>query len=136
MTLFLQLATPSDAARIAEIHVAAFSSNGMLLAQFPTPTVRVGLQKCIEKKALDDINDSKTTVLVVREEGESSGEIVSFAKWSHPVLEGEDYVEPPWVWPEGTRMDILKRWGSKLEEAQEKVLGGAPCYRENRFFHR
>jgi hypothetical protein len=145
MPLTLIPARPSDAARIAEIHMAAFGSNGMLLAQFPTPAVRAALKTCIERKALDDINDPKTSVLVVREspprkedlngelEAEDSGEIISFAKWSHPILEGEDYVEPPWIWPEGTRMDVLEKWGSKLEEAQERALGGAPCYRKNGF---
>jgi len=149
MPLTLHLATPSDAARIAEIHMAAFGSNSMLLAQFPTPAVRTALQSSIERKALDDMNDPKTSVLVVRDSdlgkdvqneepdtSDGSGEIISFAKWSHPILEGEEHSEPPWVWPEGTRMDILEKWGNKLEEAQEKVLSGAPCYRKNQNFQR
>lgn len=63
--LNMRTATPEDAPRIAEIHMAAFGPNAMLHAQFPTPTIRKRLQTCIEKKALADIDDPKTTVLVV-----------------------------------------------------------------------
>jgi ribosomal protein L12E/L44/L45/RPP1/RPP2 len=59
-------AVPADAVRIAEIHVAAFSSNAMLLAQFPTPEARKGLQESARVKALADIADPKISVLVVR----------------------------------------------------------------------
>jgi len=81
-------------------------------------------------------------VLVVREiaavpdvEGEmvanekaGTSKIISFAKWGHPVAEGEDYVEPEWVWPEGTDLQVLDEWTEKVEDAHEKVLGNKPCY--------
>jgi len=70
MPLHLSLATPEDAPRIAEIHMAAFATNGMLLAQFPTPEIRAALQISIEEKALADIKDDKISVLVVREMNE------------------------------------------------------------------
>jgi len=70
MPLYLSHATQEDAPRIAEIHMAAFASNGMLLAQFPTPEVRVALQSCIENKALADIKDDKISVLIVRDVSE------------------------------------------------------------------
>ena len=54
-----------DAPRIAEIHMAAFGRNAMLHAQFPTPATREALQTCIRDKAVADIEDPKTTVLVV-----------------------------------------------------------------------
>lgn len=63
--LHIRVATPQDAPRIAEIHMAAFGPNAMLHAQFPTPAIRQGLQTCVEDKALADINDQNTTVLVV-----------------------------------------------------------------------
>jgi hypothetical protein len=63
--LLMRLATRQDAPRIAEIHMAAFGTNAMLLAQFPTPAIRQALQISIENKALADIDDPKTTVLVV-----------------------------------------------------------------------
>lgn len=61
----LRPAICEDAARIAEIHMAAFKDNAMLRAQFPTPTIRKSLQICIEDKTLADINDPKISVLVV-----------------------------------------------------------------------
>lgn len=63
--LHIRAATREDAPRIAEIHMAAFGPNAMLRAQFPTPAIRQGLQTCIENKAVADIDDPKTSVLVV-----------------------------------------------------------------------
>ncbi|KAK6958487.1 hypothetical protein Daesc_001288 [Daldinia eschscholtzii] len=130
MPLSLTVAEQSDAARIAEIHMAAFGSNAMLLAQFPTPAVRNDLKKSIELKALADIEDPKTTVLVVRDSSlEPQNNAISFAKWSHPVRPEEDYVEPPWTWPVGTNLGVLNDWAKKTEAAQSHALGDAPCYR-------
>jgi hypothetical protein len=155
MPLKLCPATPADAPRIAEIHMLAFGSNKMLRAQFPTPAIRAALQKSIEDKALADIEDSKISVLVVREllseEQEAvkdergnavkgrevvlkEGKVISFAKWSHPVEEGEDYAEPPWVWPEGTNMEVLNAWGKEIDDSYERVLGATPCYRKISIF--
>ncbi|KAI1655135.1 putative GNAT family acetyltransferase [Daldinia decipiens] len=147
MPLSLSAAEPADAARIAEIHMAAFGSNAMLLAQFPTPAVRDALKKSIELKALADIDDPKTTVLVVRDSslelgsnsaistdnertrGRRKEQVVAFAKWAHPVRLDEDYVEPPWIWPAGTNLVILNDWAKKAEAAQSRALGNTPCYR-------
>lgn len=151
MPLTLSLARHADAKRIAEIHMAAFASNVMLHAQFPTPTIRDGLQRSVELKALADIDDAKTTVLVVRDspqaqahrswqradedsQQQAHGQVVAFAKWAHPVVVGEEYTEPSWVWPDGTEWDILDKWTKRTEEAQQNVIGRMPCYRkfENR----
>ncbi|KAI0142750.1 putative GNAT family acetyltransferase [Xylariaceae sp. FL1272] len=67
MTLVLSLAEPADADRIAEIHMVTFASNAMLLAQFPTPSVRKALQESIRTKALADIEYPYISVLVVRD---------------------------------------------------------------------
>ncbi|KAI0478144.1 putative GNAT family acetyltransferase [Xylaria cf. heliscus] len=67
MPLKLYPAVPADASRISEIHMAAFASNAMLLAQFQTPEVREGLRESIRLKALADIEDANITVLVVRD---------------------------------------------------------------------
>lgn len=159
MTLLLCIAESADAARIAEIHMAAFGSNVMLRAQFPNAIVRHELQRTIEKKALADIQDPKTTVFVVRDFGQTSmdfeeqnagyemgrhpyhregemrtdSKVIGFAKWSHPLSEDEDYVEPLWVWPEGTNWEGLDLWNKKMEEVQERLLRGTPCYRK--FYH-
>lgn len=133
MTLKLDFATPTDAPRIAEIHMAAFGPNAMLRAQFPSPQVRRALQGSIEQKALEDINDPKTTVLVVKEVHDSDKEApvtIAFAKWSHPVEQGEDYTEPPWVWPEGTDMGVLDAWTEATEKASNRIIGSDPCYRK------
>ncbi|XXH00570.1 hypothetical protein Hte_006918 [Hypoxylon texense] len=128
----MRVATRQDAPRIAEIHMAAFGLNAMLHAQFPTPAIRRGLQTCIENKALADIDDPKTTVLVVTSSDASEknvATIVAFAKWSHPIPPGEDYVEPPWIWPEGTDLETLQAWTAKAAEAESRSVGDAPCYR-------
>ncbi|KAK7755683.1 hypothetical protein SLS62_002294 [Diatrype stigma] len=154
MPLQLDHAHEADAGRIAEIHMAAFGNNAMLQAQFPMPDIHEPLQDIIRLKALADIDDPKTTVLVVRDvpdqqqvntsQGQDHGQDISaedqaklksnrgpaiaFAKWAHPVAEGEDYAEPPWLWPERTNLDVLEGWTKKTEEAQQKALGRTPCY--------
>ncbi|CAD6578678.1 MAG: hypothetical protein ASARMPREDX12_008937 [Alectoria sarmentosa] len=128
MPLHVSPASESDASRIAAIHMAAFGTNAMLLAQFPSPTVRESLQTCIASKALADIGDPKTAVLVVRDD-EIDDEIVSFAKWSLPVAEGDSYMESPWLWPEGTDWKVLDRWTGLVESAKEGVVGKGACYR-------
>lgn len=45
--------------------MAAFGTNDMLHAQFPTPAIRKALQICIKDKAIADIEDPKISVLVV-----------------------------------------------------------------------
>lgn len=126
MALTLSMATERDADRIAVIHMAAFGVNQMLQAQFPTAAIRDQLQICIADKALKDIQDPKIAVLVVRDQNE----IISFAKWSLPVLETETYVEAPWLWPEGTNYAILDEWTEKVEAAKQRVLGNTPCFRK------
>lgn len=83
--LSLRTAIPEDASRIAEIHMAAFGSNAMLHAQFPTPAIRKRLQTSIEEKALADIRDPKTTVLVV--EGFDSENQLSQVPVTTPFLQ-------------------------------------------------
>jgi len=126
MTLEVAVAAQSDADRIADIHMAAFGTNALLRAQFPTPAIRDQLRECIAQKAADDIRDPNIAVLVVRDEGQ----MVSFAKWSLPVFELGTYMETPWIWPEGTNFPILSEWTEKAEAAQQKVLGELPSYRK------
>ncbi|MCJ1336726.1 hypothetical protein MMC09_002004 [Bachmanniomyces sp. S44760] len=189
-TLPLQIirASEQDAPRIADIHMSAFATNAMLLAQFPTPAVRAGLWTSLVKKAVAEIRDERWEVLLVamgmereregegevedggvkglgKREGEGErergrGEIVAFAKWFCPrsrskaipraigiengvdgTGEGEGYVknegedeeqeyeEAPWVWPEGTDMEILEEWTRRVDAAGEVVMGRRPCYR-------
>jgi hypothetical protein len=128
MTLTLSPAKESDAPRIADIHMAAFGTNLMLLAQFPTPAVRDGLWTSLVEKVIAEVRDPKWAILVVRDEEEKK--ILSFAKWCLPILESENYEEPPWRWPEGTNLTILDQWTEKVEGASKKILGSTPCYRK------
>jgi hypothetical protein len=132
MSLELSAAVPADAGRIAEIHMAAFGDNHLLRAQFPTPAVRIALQRSIELKALADIEDPKITVLIVRDwqsPEEDEGTVIAFAKWSHPI-DNEEYAESPWIWPKGTNQAVLDAWTKKTEVALAQSLGNDPCYRE------
>ncbi|KAI1290715.1 putative GNAT family acetyltransferase [Xylaria venustula] len=148
MPLKLYPAVPADADRISKIHMAAFASNAMLLAQFPKPHVRDGLRESIRLKALADIDDPKISVIVVREVTlgpdvldstgveaginrgvTTEGQIIAFAKWSHPVRKDEEYEEAAWIWPPGTNMKILESWANAAEEGQGLTVGDLPCYR-------
>ncbi|KAI2611897.1 putative GNAT family acetyltransferase [Hypoxylon sp. NC1633] len=148
MPLTLAYATHADATRIAEIHMAAFASNRMLLAQFPTEAVRDALKSSIRLRALDDIDDPKTVVIVVEDselESTSSnarpennkpsvcrrgeGKVIAFAKWALPVSVNEEYAEPAWSWPPGSNLKLIGDWGTKTEEAQARAVRDAPCYR-------
>ncbi|KAL9611614.1 MAG: hypothetical protein Q9167_003729 [Letrouitia subvulpina] len=115
-----------DASRIADIHMAAFAANGMLLAQFPSPLVREGLRNSIAGKAANDIRDPHIAVLLVKDT-ELNDETISFAKWGLPSSTPEN--EAPWIWPEGTRFDILNYWTEKVESAKENGLKDKSCYR-------
>lgn len=128
MMLSLSAATEADCHRIAAIHIAAFSANALLRAQFPTPLAREALELCITQKAIDDIRDPNITVLIVRDQ---NGEIISFAKWSLPVFDSETYVESPWSWPQETNFACLHEWAERIECATPKILGGAPCCRKS-----
>lgn len=142
MQLKMCIAEPEDASRIAGIHMAAFASNAMLLAQFPSLVVCQALQHSIELKALADIRDSNTTVLVVRsnmkglsdslsESLSEQGDIIAFAKWAHPTGLNDGYEEPRWIWPEGTAFDVLAEWTQLTEEARTTALGSQACYRKS-----
>ena len=117
-------ATESDAQAIADVHMAAFRDNDMLLAQFPTPAIREQLRLCIARKAADDIRDPKIAVLVIH----SEGELISFAKWSLPVSPIEKYEEASWIWPEETDFAVLERWTERVLAARGRVMGDRQSY--------
>lgn len=83
MVFALDTATEADAPRIADIHMAAFHTNGMLLAQFPTPAVRKGLWTSLVDKVVKEIRDPQWEVLVARE---ADDRVVSFANGVFPFL--------------------------------------------------
>lgn len=122
----LTQAALSDAPRIADIHLAAFQHNDMLLAQFPTENVRRGLWSSVVDKTVAELLDSQWRVMVAKDENQ---DIISFAKWCLPIPESVDYKEQAWEWPEGTNMDVLEEWTARVEAASDEILGTTPCYR-------
>ena len=129
MALELRSATPTDASCIANIHMAAFGRNPLLLAQFPTPEIRHELRSCIAEKAANDIRDPNVIVLVVQDQKDR---VVSFAKWSMPIFAKAAAMglgaEAPWVWPKGTNFGVLDQWTEMAEGAKRKALGDRPAY--------
>ncbi|KKZ62800.1 hypothetical protein EMCG_02843 [[Emmonsia] crescens] len=124
MPLTLSYAQECDVGHIANIHLASFGENMMLQAQFPTPALVAGLRISLMEKAREEIRDPQWEVLVAQDQDE----IISFAKWKRPVLDTDSYVEVPWRWPEGTRMDILNEWTRRVEDVSSRVIGSTPCY--------
>ncbi|OJD27788.1 hypothetical protein ACJ73_00811 [Blastomyces percursus] len=123
MPLTLSEAEERDVGDIADIHLASFGENMMLRAQFSTPSLRAGLRISLMDKAREEIRDPQWVVLVIRD----GNEVISFAKWKRPVLDAS-YVEVPWRWPEGTRMDVLNEWTKKVDDACSRAIGDTPCY--------
>ncbi|CAJ2513106.1 Uu.00g012250.m01.CDS01 [Anthostomella pinea] len=152
MLLLLDFADKDDATRIAEIHMTAFGSNAMLLAQFPTEESREGLLHSSVIKTKADIDDPNTTVLVIRDvdnvqsrtnspsaqssntqsndgaRPEKTGLAIAFAKWTHPIPKDGEYTEPQWIWPPGTDLGLLEDWLTTIEKAQSRTVGDTPCY--------
>lgn len=151
MPLHCCIAEPKDAPHIAAIHMSAFASNAMLLAQFRTAAARQALQPIIEQKTLTEIEDANTTVLVVKlsatpdgvDEKDSElrddvdapaaeGTIIAFAKWAHPTgseeEEEEEHHDTPWTWPEGTAVDVIAGWKKVTDKAQKVELYERACY--------
>ena len=128
MTLRLCIATEADALCIGDIHMAAFATNGMLHAQFPTPSSREGLRDTVADKATEDIRDPHTMVLIVKDT-QVCNEVITYGKWSLPTSTSAN--EAPWIWPEGTRLDVLDEWTEKVESAKDKTLKHQNCYRRS-----
>ena len=150
----VSIAEPADAARIAEIHLAAFGPNVMLRAQFPSVEARLGLQQSLERKALADMRSSNVTVLVARrcsgrkvydEDGKVSqlpaeaanlfapperGDIIGFAKYEYTSDGEEDHDALNRDWPAGTDVAVLEEWVRIAEEAHKTAMGDVPCFRK------
>lgn len=123
----VKAAAELDADRIADVHMAAFDTNALLLAQYPTSNVRTQLRDCIASKTAAEIRDPNIAVLVVRDQED---QIISFAKWSLPVSSAGQgtCAETPLRRPEGSNLPVLDEWAAKMEEAHRKVLGETPSY--------
>jgi hypothetical protein len=153
MMFQLELAQSDDATRIAEIHMNAFGSNALIRAIHAADEDLRDLFKAVENKALADMRDVKTTVLVVRHVNgntvnseidmsgagpgnevdntvtrDARGDVVGFAKWTHPIYPSDDYSPPLWNLPESTDLEILRPWRIQVEKVEEEVIGQTPRY--------
>jgi hypothetical protein len=131
MALQLSVATEADVECIASIHLAAFDSNPLLHAQFPTPSSLKGLHTSLSQDALSTIwkgESSGKIVLVVRETA-ADDRIIGFAKWDLPQT-SEGIFHSDITWPEGCRQEYLDEYIEKAESAKNRVIGDNPCYRK------
>lgn len=127
MTFVLEIAQPGDAARITQIHMDAFSSNALIRAIHAVDGDLSALRKAVEKRALDDMQDSKTTVIVVRDvESSAMRNIIGFAKWVAPIYPGEPHSTPSWNLAKTTNWEILGPWIAKEKKAEEEIISTTP----------
>ncbi|KAK6811647.1 hypothetical protein RU639_012584 [Aspergillus parasiticus] len=124
MPLILTETQEADAPRIAEIHMAAFHDNAMLLAQFPTSAIHAELFNTLVQKARDEVRDPQWTVLVVHDEPGFQPQQQGTAEDGSGVGQGPR----PAVWPAGTRFDILEDWTRRVKSVTSRVVGTRPCY--------
>jgi hypothetical protein len=146
MSFQLEIARPEDAPRITQIHMDAFGSNALICAIHATDSELNELRKAVEMKALADMGDSKTTVLVVRhveniaserspgastERGDTRSDahdIVGFSKWIHPYHPYDNYAPPSWTLPKTTDWKILRPWIAEVQKVEEEIIGSTPRF--------
>jgi len=131
MVLQLSDAAPGDAERIASVHLAAFDSNVLLHAQFPTPESLAVLHSILSQEMLQTIQNvqvSGKAIMVVRDT-EADNQIISFAKWDLPNLSNDGHHVGA-AWHVDTRQDLLYLYHEKADQAKERVIGDKMCYRK------
>jgi hypothetical protein len=129
--LYLSDAGPGDAEKIASIHLAAFDSNVLLHAQFPTPGSLAVLHSILSQELLYTIQNAQVSgkaVMVVRDT-EAESQIISFAKWNLPNLSKGGYHVGA-AWHVDTRQDLLDLYHEKADNALARVIGDRSCYRK------
>jgi hypothetical protein len=133
MVLQLSDAAIGDVDRIASMHLAAFDSNVLLHAQFPTPESLAALYSLLSQEMLHTIQNAQAAgkaVMVVRDT-EAENQIISFAKWDLPgASKVEHHVGV--TWHEDVRKEFLGMYYEKAELAKARVVGDKVCYRKTR----
>ncbi|KAH8662912.1 amidase signature domain-containing protein [Tricladium varicosporioides] len=128
MPLKLFEAVPEDADRIAAIHLAAFDSNPLLHAQFPTPASLASLRHILVQDTLYNIENAQAgakAVLVIRDT-HSDNQIISFAKWDLPGASQGLPIDV--TWHEDVNQDFLTRYQEFAEAAKQRVIGNKKCF--------
>lgn len=134
MVLRLSAAIAVDVDEIAAIHLAAFDSNVLLHAQFPTPASLDALRSYLSQDILASIRggeECKKAVLVVRDT-EAGDRIISFAKWDLPGLaaDSKGLQGPDITCIKGCKKEYLEEYVTKAEDAKTRVIANTPCYRK------
>jgi hypothetical protein len=126
------LPSETDAAGIANIHLAAMDDNPLLHAQFPTAASLKKLEEFLHAYTLSELRDPKTGILIAR--SADSGCVTAFAKWEYPFSGGDE--ESPKLETgdlmnlEGCRRKFLEQYAALAERAKKRAFGDGPCYRE------
>jgi hypothetical protein len=129
MSFHIEVAQPEDASAIAHLHIEAFSSNALMRAIYPSPSIWQGLEKATREKILADMEHSKLTVLVARRKRKGSEDVVGYAVWAHPIHADEPHTPlPVWKLPEGTNWEVLGPWKETAAQVAEAVIGNRPHY--------
>ncbi|KAF1829954.1 acyl-CoA N-acyltransferase [Decorospora gaudefroyi] len=131
MPFHIVAAKQEDAAQIARLHVQAFTSNVIMQAIYPSPSIWQELEKATETKILDDIEHPQTTVLAALDvdETSSASKVVGYAVWSHPVYKDTAALDPTrWKLPPGTDYNVLGPWRAETAKVADCVIGRIPRY--------
>ena len=130
MVLHLSAAATVDVDQIAAVHLAAFDSNALLHAQFPTLSSRAALQQVLSQEMFATIqNDHSGKVVLVVRDTDAENQIISFAKWDLPGL-SKDPSSLGSTWPEDCQEQYLNEYYDRAEAAKNRVVGDQPCYRK------
>lgn len=134
MVLHLSGATPDDVEQIADIHLAAFNSNRLLHAQFPTPASLAALRSFLIQQSLASLRSGSKAILVVKDT-EAGEKVISFAKWDLPIAaESQNVPFPDIMCVEGCNKEYLERYSALADATRARVIGSNPCYSKNMFF--
>jgi hypothetical protein len=117
----------ADAARIAEIHLAAMDSNPLLHAQFPSPDSLSALQAFLKAHTAAQLRDVSSGILVA--EYPETGLIAGFAKWDSPSHPEPKLESGDLRYLKECRREFLEEYAALAAEAEKRSFGDQPCYR-------
>jgi hypothetical protein len=129
MMFQLEVARPEHAPRITQIHIDAFGTNAIVRAIHAADRGFQELCKAIERKALADMADSNTTVLIARNAGGNADDlsnIIGFAKWVAPIHPEEQHFTPPWDLEKTADWEILGPWIEIAQKVEDEIIGNTP----------
>lgn len=140
----IEEARPEDAERLAAIQIDAFKSNELFKIQFPTAKAFDGYRQFLKERIREEIEHSHAHVLVIRGQRPESPlpltrvrgsriswkEARAFAIWRPPYPNEDADLNASKQWPDETNVDMIVRWGAKVNEAYHTAMRDEICYRE------